>query len=139
MTEFNPNDRWRNPGGTQGGLGEFLVGLLLAVGGLWLLMGRVVVHSRHFMGGWFGQYLGGDGTVAVIVLPFAIGVGGLFMNGRSIWAWSTVIASLALLLITVVMSLELTFVPTSLPAFLGMVAMLAAGCGLIARSLRDHR
>ncbi|MBP47327.1 MAG: hypothetical protein CMH53_05260 [Myxococcales bacterium] len=138
MGDFGTSGRWNNPGGTPGGIGEFLMGIVLATSGLWLFMGRVVVHSRGFMHGWFDTQFGGQGTVAVILIPFVIGVGGLFVNGRSVWAWAVVTASLALMVLTVLMSLELTFLPTSLPAVLGMVAMVGAGCGLLVRSLKDH-
>ena len=138
MQEPSAHGKWTSPGGTPGGMSHFLIGLGLASAGLWLLMGRVIVSSRHFLHGWFGQQLGGQGTVAVIVVPFLLGVGGLFVNGKSVWAWSALLGSMVLLLVTILSSLELSFMPTSLPAFLGMLAMIASGFGLIVRSLKSQ-
>ena len=126
----------RGPGGTRGGLGEFLGGLGLAGLGLYLLFGRVVVHTGTFFGlfGGFGE----GGNIAVVLVPFVISIAVLYGNGGSKLGWGLLALSMLLLVLEVVSSLRMSFKPTSLPIFLAMVACVAVGLGMIARSLREH-
>jgi hypothetical protein len=60
----------------------------------------------------------------------------LFFNGRSLVGWLLLFAGLAIILAGVLMNLRIYFQPTSLFNTLVMLALLAGGIGLIARSLR---
>ncbi len=128
----------RGAGGTPGGIGEFALGVALAAAGLWLLMSRVTVTSGPFFGGWFGNGLGEEGALALALVPFVVGVAGLFQRASAKWAWACVGLALGMMALNVVLSLHLIFLPTSLPTFLGMVTLVAVGLGLIVRALRDH-
>lgn len=127
------------PGGSEGGVGHFLIGALLFFGGMYLVFSRVIVTSGHFFGGMFGGMFGGSsmghgGGVAVILLPFVAGIATLFTNVSSKLGWGLLIAAMGLLVLNIVSSLEIYFQPTSLPIFLTMFALIAAGLGLIVRS-----
>jgi predicted membrane channel-forming protein YqfA (hemolysin III family) len=116
-------------GGTPGGVGMFLIGFVMAVAGGWLLVNQVVVTS----GGW---YLWGYSSFGLSLLPFIVGTGVLFFNGRSVLGWLLLIAGITIILAGILSNLNLYFRPTSLFNTLLMLGLLAGGIGLLARSLR---
>ena len=119
----------RGAGGTEGGLGLFLVGFCCAVAGGWLLMNQVTVSG----GAWA---LWGYNSFGLSLVPFIAGVGLLFFNGRSPLGWLLLVASLVIILAGVLVNLHIWFAPTSLFNTLLMLALLAGGIGMIARALR---
>jgi hypothetical protein len=125
----------RGAGGTPGGLGAFFLGAGLSGLGLYLLFSRVVV-SAGIWHGWFGSRLGPGTSIGAVVLLFMVGVGALFFDGKSRMGWVLLPVSLAVLALEVVTSLQIHFLPTSLPLLLLIVGVLAAGLGLLVRSLR---
>ena len=125
-------------GGTPGGLGHFFGGAALSGIGIYLLFSRVVVSAGYGYIGAFGASFSPGGGLAVVMIPFAIGVAMLFGNGKSIAGWGLTGLGLVLTLVEIISTISIHFQPTSLPAFLGMVVMIAGGAGLILRSLADH-
>ena len=119
------------PGGTSGGVLEFVVGLVLFIAGAYMIMSRVTVWSGFPR--WFG-----DHTFGYTLVPFMLGVGVLFFNGRSILGWILAGGALVAMLAGIIMSLTISFAPTSLFATLVIFGLLAAGAGLMARALREH-
>ncbi len=122
-------------GGTPGGIGIFLGGVVVAGIALFLLFSRVVVHSGA-MFGWLGVEMGQDGGIVVVLLPFIVGIAILFNNATSRVGWTLMALSLLVLLLAVVSSLRIHFMPTSLPTLLGMFATLAVGLGMMFRSFK---
>ena len=118
-------------GGTPGGVGQFLIGFVLAVVGGWLLLNQVTVTSSVWM-------LWGYNSFGLSLLPFAAGVALLFFNGKSLLGWLLLIAGLAIVLAAVIANLQIYFRPTSLFNTLVMLVLLFGGIGLIARSLRSQ-
>lgn len=116
-------------GGTPGGVGMFLVGFVMAVAGGWLLVNQVTVTS----GGWS---LWGYSSFGLSLLPFIVGTGVLFFNGRSVLGWLLLIAGLTIIGAGILSNLNLYFRPTSLFNTLVMLGLLAGGIGLLARSVR---
>lgn len=121
----------RGAGGTPGGLLEFVVGTAMAVAGAYLLTTRVTVTSGFW--GWWG-----DSTFGLTLVPLLIGIGLLFFNGRSVLGWLLVVGGAVIILAGIVANLQMYFRPTSLFATLMMLGLLAAGLGVVARSLRSH-
>ena len=121
----------RGAGGTPGGLGEFFLGLAMAVAGGYLLTNQVTVTSGFWQ-------LWGYNTFGLSLLPLLVGVGILFFNGRSAWGWFLMVAGAVIILVGVLVHLQIFFRPTSLFNTLVMLGLLAAGLGLIARSLQAH-
>jgi hypothetical protein len=70
------------------------------------------------------------------LIPFILGVGFLFYNGKSIVGWLLMTAGLVIILAGILMSLHIYFQPTSLFNTLLMLALLFGGLGLIVRSLK---
>jgi uncharacterized protein len=122
---------FRGAGGTRGGVGEFLLGLGMSVAGAYLLTQRVTVTSGYWT-------LWGYNAFGLSLLPLLFGIGLLFFNGKSIAGWLLTFAGLVIILAGVIANLGVYFQPTSLFNTLIMLALLAGGLGLVARSLRAH-
>jgi len=121
--------RFEGPGGSPGGLGSFLLGLVLAVAGGYLILNQVQVTSGFW--GWWGP-----NTFGLTLIPLILGIGLLFFNGRSLAGWLLAGAGVVIIFAGILTSLEIYFRTTSLFTVLLMVILFAAGLGLIARSFR---
>src|SRR5262245_13702433 len=124
-------------GGTPGGIGMFLLGLALAVAGGWLLTNQVTVSSEYFASGFMVPVINYRmNSFGLSLIPFIIGIGFLFFNGKSIIGWLLTIAGLVIILVGILISLHIFFRPTSLFNTLLMLVLLFAGVGLVLRSLK---
>lgn len=121
----------KGAGGTPGGIGQFLLGFVLAVAGGWLLTQQVVVSG----GTW---QLWGYNSFGLSLLPFIFGVGMLFFNGRSPLGWLLLIAGLVIIIAGVIVNLRVYYLSTSLFNTLMILVLLFGGIGLIARSLKSQ-
>jgi hypothetical protein len=121
----------KGAGGTPGGLVEFFVGVGLLLAGGFLLFNQVSVNTNRWM-------LWGYDGFGIALIPLLIGIAWLFFNGRSVFAWLLTIAGFLIILLGIIQSLDIYFRPTSLFNTLIMLGLLAAGMGLVARSLRAH-
>jgi hypothetical protein len=118
-------------GGTEGGVGEFFLGLAMALGGGYLLTNQVTVSSGFW--GWFGP-----NTFGLTLLPLVVGCGLLFFDGKSRLGLFLAAGGALIVLLGVLMNLRIYFEPTSLFNTLLMLVLLAGGLGLVARSLKPH-
>lgn len=121
----------RGAGGTSGGVGQFLLGVLMAGAGLYMFMSRVSVMSSF-------RTLFGVGHFGLILIPLGIGVAFLFFNGRSIIGWLLTIGCLGAVLLNVISNLRFFFMPTNLFVTIAMISLIFIGFGMILRSLRDY-
>jgi hypothetical protein len=121
----------RSPGGTPGGLGQFLIGLAMAVAGGYLITTHVTVSS----GSWT---VWGHSAFGLSLVPFIFGVAILFFNGRSILGWLLLFAGVVVILTGIIMNLQIYFQSTNLYELLVMLVLLFGGIGLLARSFRAH-
>ena len=120
----------KGAGGTSGGVGTFVAGAVMVIAGGYLLLTRVNVTS----GGWLFY---GYNAFGLSLLPLLIGIGALFYNGRSIAGWLLTAAGALIILVGIVSNLSIYFQTTSLFDTLLILGLLAAGIGLVARSLRE--
>jgi hypothetical protein len=116
-------------GGTQGGIGQFLVGLAMTVGGAYLLTNQVQVTS-----GFWSTF--GPHTFGLSLLPLVVGIGILFFDGSSVVGWLLTLAGSVIIFLGILMNLRIYFESTSLYNTLIMLFLLAGGLGLVARALR---
>ncbi len=121
----------KGAGGTEGGIGQFFLGLAMAAGGGYLLTSQVTVSSGFWS--WFGPH-----TFGFSLLPLVVGAGLLFFDGRSRVGWALTVAGAAIIFLGILMNLRIYFEPTSLFNTLIMLVLLAGGLGLLARSLKPH-
>ena len=119
----------RGAGGTPGGVGQFFLGLAMAVAGAYILTNRVTVSGGYWT-------FGGYNAFGLSLLPLIFGTGLLFFNGRSKAGWLLLFAGAVIIVTGVLMNLNIYFQPTSLFNTIVMFVLLAGGIGLVARSLR---
>ena len=125
--------KFEGPGGTPGGLGEVLVGLLMIAIGIYIVFDHVTVHTS------FWRFFGSPGTsFGLTLMPLLGGIGVLFFNGRSVLGWLLTVGGVALILVGVLMNLDIYFRPTSLWGTIVMFGLIAGGLGVFARGLRPH-
>ena len=118
-------------GGTPGGVGEFCLGAVLAIAGAYLLMNQVMVTSGFWQ-------IGGHSAFGLSLVPLFIGIVVLFFRGRSPLGWLLTVGGAVIIATGILVNLQVYFRPTSLFNTLVMLALLAAGIGLVAKSLRPH-
>jgi len=126
----NPSaEKPRGAGGTPGGLGEFFAGLAMAIGGGYLLLQQVTVSSGYWQ-------LWGYNAFGLSLIPLLVGIGLLFFDGKSKLGWLLTGGGALIILLGIITNLTIFFRPTSLFNTLIILALLAGGIGLDARSLR---
>ena len=121
----------RGAGGTEGGIGTFLIGFVMAVAGGYLLTNQVTVTSGYWR-------LWGYNGFGLTLLPLVVGIAFLFFDGKSIVGWLLTLAGAVILFVGIIMNLDIYFRPTSLFNTLAMLVLLLGGIGLVARSLRPR-
>ena len=122
----------RDVGGTKGGLGMFLLGLVLLVVGGYLLMDRVTVFGGYWQ--WFGSR---QSSFGVTLIPLLLGIGMLFYNGKSVIGWLLTGGGLAVMFAGVIANLQIHFQSTTLFNTMVMLVLMVAGLGLMFRALKS--
>lgn len=128
---MDSDSRLRSPGGTSGGLLEFLGGVAMVVAGGYLLTSRVTVSSGYWT-------LWGYDAFGLSMLPLLVGIGVLFFNARSVLGWFLLLVGAVIIVAGIVANLRIYFQPTSLFGTLVILGLMAGGIGLVARGLRAH-
>jgi len=124
-------DDLKKPGGTSGGLIEFVIGLAMAIAGGYMLVSHVIVSSAFW--NWNGY-----NTFGLSLVPLIFGIGFVFFNGKSIIGWILIFASAIIIGSGILMNLQIYFQPTSLFNTIVMLVLFAGGLGLIARAVMAH-
>ena len=115
----------------------FFIGVAMACAGGWLLTNQVTVTSQYFVSSFIVPGINYHmNTFGLSLLPFIIGVGFLFFDGKSILGWVLSVGGLAMIFVGILMSLHIYFQPTTLFNTLIMLVLLFGGLGLIFRSLK---
>ena len=122
----------RDVGGTNGGLGEFIIGLVMACVGGYLISNQVTV------GGGYWSFYGGN-TFGITLIPMLLGIAILFWNGKSPIGWLLTMAGSLFILAGVIANLHIYFQPTSLFNTMVMLILLVGGIALIVKAIRPHR
>jgi len=128
----------KGAGGTPGGVATFLIGLVMACGGFYLLLNSIVLRT-NFGFGYRVYSIGGYGiTSGMIMIPFLFGVAMIFYNRRSSLGWLLAIGSVVSLIFGVLSTVNFTL--RGMSAFDLMVILILAfgGIGLLLRSLGDR-
>lgn len=125
-------DRFVGAGGTPGGVGQFIGGLIMAGIGTYLFLNQVQVHTS------WGN-LWGFNSFGLSLVPLLVGVGFLFYNGKSVLGWILTLLGFGIIVAGILMNMDIYFKSTSLYNTLIMLILLAGGLGLILRSLRPQK
>jgi hypothetical protein len=118
-------------GGTSGGLGQFLLGFVMACIGGFLITNQVTVVSSYW------NFWGGN-SFGITLLPMLFGVGILFWNGKSTIGWLLTVAGALFIFAGILANMHIYFRGASLFNTMVMLILLVGGLALIARSLRPH-
>jgi hypothetical protein len=118
-------------GGTSGGLGEFLTGVLLLVVGFYMIFTNTIVFTS------FWQFEGYNLLGPLIVL-FMVGLVCLCVNGHSVLGWMCCGGAILAITVGIIMNLRLHFRSITLLSALIMFGLPAVGCGFVLRALRAH-
>lgn len=118
-------------GGSPGGLGQFVLGFVMACIG-----GFLITHKVTVMGSYWSFW--GGSSFGITLLPMLFGVGILFWNGKSVIGWLLTVAGALFIFAGIIANMHIYFQPTSLFETIVMLILLVGGLVLIARSLRPH-
>ena len=128
----------KGAGGTPGGVMTFLVGLIMACGGFYLLLNSIVIRANFGLGYRVYSFGGYGITSGMIMIPFLFGVGMIFYDRRSFFGWLLAVGSVVALIFGVLSTVN--FSMRGMSAFDLMVILVLAfgGTGLLLRSLGDR-
>jgi hypothetical protein len=126
------NRSLKDVGGTPGGIGEFVMGFVMACIGGYLISNQVNV-----VGSYWSFY--GANTFGVTLIPMLFGVALLFWNGKSRIGWLLTAGGALFILAGVIANMHIYFRTATLFETLVMLVLLVGGLGLIARSLAAHK
>jgi len=122
----------RNVGGTPGGTRTFLLGIILAAIGGYLLFNQVQVHGGYWRWNGLGSY---GSNFGITLIPLLLGIGILFVNGKSLAGRALVGLGSLVILVGIIANLDIHFQQTSLFNTLLMLVLLVSGIGLVIRSV----
>ena len=124
---------------TKNDLLMFFIGLILLGAGLfWLFQRTSVATVGIFSGGLlFGNIMIPTG---VVLLPLILGIILLFfLEDKRIIGWIVTVIGLIIVILSILMSVRISFERTSLFEFICMFGFIAAGTGLLLRTLFRKR
>ncbi|MBO2663923.1 hypothetical protein [Shewanella algae] len=129
-------------GGSSGGVGQFFIGLIMMCGGGYMLLNAIRVSSSFGLGTRlygvpaFGSQLGITG--GMILVPFILGVGMIFYNGKNILGWLLAIGSITAMIFGVISTIHFSLRSMSSFDLLVILVLLTGGIGLFLRSLKGN-
>ena len=131
----------KGAGGSNGGVGSFIMGFVMMCGGFYMLLNAINVTSSFgmsqrlygftAMGSQYGI------TSGMVMMPFILGIGMIFYNSRNYFGWLLAIGAVIALLFGVISSIH--FSMRSMTAFdlITILVLSVGGLGLFLRSLRN--
>jgi hypothetical protein len=121
-----------NVGGTTGGTRTFLLGMIMAIAGGYLLFQQVQVNGGYWA--WNGLGGGAGRSFGITLLPLLLGIGILFVNGKSFAGRFLTFAGALVIVVGIIANLDIHFQQTSLWNTMIMLVLLVGGIGLVVRS-----
>jgi len=129
----------RGAGGSEGGTGQFLIGVIMMIGGGYLLLSRIIVSPNWGFRSAVYSFGGLNVTTGMIFIPFLIGVGFMFYDSRKWYGWVLTLGSLIALIFGVLSNLNVHMQRMSAFDLIVILVLLVGGLGLLLRSLRGIR
>jgi hypothetical protein len=135
----------KGPGGTEGGIGKFTIGLVLTAVAVYLFFDSVRVSTAGY--GWVSGLMhggrGGHGlwettSMGIVFIPFLIGVIALFYDAKMKWAWWLTYLGIAVLAVEIFSRVRFIW-ESKLTHVLLMLVLFAAGVGLMLRSYKEEK
>lgn len=130
----------KGAGGTNGGIFEFLIGIIMFMVGMFIFMTNISVHNRFTMMTPMFR-MGGSGGIAlptgILLVPFMFGIVLIFMNKYHKVGWTLVILSIGTILLNIIISLQFVFSPMNMFSIVMVLVLIFGGLGLFFRSLSE--
>lgn len=109
---------------------EILMGIILLGVGLYILSTRVIVHNSWYI--WrFGNF---DISSGAVTIPLMLGIIWLVINPKSIGAKILTLLSAIFIVVSIILSIRLNFVPTPLFVYILIFGLISVGSGLLLRN-----
>lgn len=125
-------------GGNDGGVGSFVIGLIMMIGGGYLLLNGIIVRPNFSMGARVFGIGGFAVTSGMVFIPFMFGVGMIFYNSRNWIGWVLAIGALIALIFGVIANMSIQMARMSGFDLIVILVLLVGGIGLFLRSLRNY-
>lgn len=132
----------KGAGGTEGGIRNFFLGIFMMGAGFYMLLSKIVVTSGFGMGYSLYRFGGAGGsggfglTTGMIFIPLLFGIGWIFYNAKSVWAWMLTVTSLGAMIFGVISSLKIRMMPMNSFDFIVILVLAFGGIGLFLNSLK---
>ena len=131
----------KGAGGTNGGVGEFLMGLVMMSGGGYMLLNSIMVTTSFGYGMRLYGFSAFGGSYAVtsgmVMIPFMFGIGMVFYNSRNLFWWVLALGAIVALVFGVISSIQFTFKAMSAFDLIVILVLSVGGLGLFLRSLKN--
>ena len=89
-------------GGSDGGVGRFFIGLIMMIGGGYMLLNAIHITNHFSLGYGLYSFGGFRLTSGMVMIPFMFGVGMIFYNSRNYLGWIIAAGSLVALIFGVI-------------------------------------
>lgn len=126
----------RGAGGSDGGTGTFLIGLIMMIGGGYMLLNGIIVRPNFGMGSRVFGIGGVPITSGMVLIPFMFGIGMIFYDSKNWIGWLLAGGSLVALIFGVIANMTLQFARMSAFDLIVILVLFVGGLGLFLRSLR---
>jgi len=126
----------RGAGGTNGGSGQFFIGLIMFCGGIYLLLNSITIYAPYGFGSRLYNFNGYAITSGMVMIPFMFGVGIMFYDVRKWYGWLLAGGSLVALIFGVIASIQFNFARMSAFDLVVILVLTVGGLGLLLRSLK---
>ncbi|MGH1540239.1 MAG: hypothetical protein ACRBHB_07440 [Arenicella sp.] len=128
----------RGAGGTPGGTGQFIIGLVMMCGGGYMLLNSIRFYAHYGFGRSLYNLSGFGITSGMIMIPFIFGVGMVFYDSRNWLGWLLTCGSLVALVFGVISQIQFTFRSMSAFDLIVIIVLTIGGLGLLLRSLKTQ-
>jgi hypothetical protein len=131
----------KGAGGTSGGIGTFFIGLIMMIGGFYMLLNAISVRSSFGLSRHLYNFSGMGGNYAItsgmVMIPFMFGVGLIFYNSKNIIGWILTLGSITALIFGVISSIHFSFKSMTAFDLIVILVLAVGGLGLFLKSLRS--
>lgn len=109
---------------------EILMGIILLGVGLYILSTRVIVHNT-----WYIWRVGNlDISSGAVTIPLMLGIIWLVINPKSIGAKILTMLSAIFIVVSLILSVRLNFIPTTLFLYILIFGLISVGAGLLLKN-----
>ena len=114
---------------------QFFLGVIMLGAGLFMLSKRVMVYSS-----WYSWRIGSFNiSSGLVTVPLIIGIIWQFYNSKSIIPKIIITLGVVFIIATIIMSIRISFIPTSMFDYIIIMGLAAAGSGLLLKTLFKKR